>query len=120
MVEVPYLRFQQVVNGPDPPVHPKGGTGVPPPPPPPPPPEPWPPKYARFVYEAPAPDNRWEKQEVYLKNHPLISEVACGDLIKVTKHVRGGLFVRDGLFVRGFRMTLHHKSNEGQKKNLDI
>ena len=100
----------------DPPSPPKGGAGAPPPPPPPPP-EPWPPQPARFEYVSLAPDNRWKTQEVYLKNHPLISEAAFGDLIKVTRHVITGY---DSLFVRAFRMTLHHKPNEGQKRNLDI
>ena len=117
MVEVPYLRFHQVVSGPDPPGHSKGGAVASPLlPPPPPPHEPWPLKCARFEYVSLAPNNGWNKQEVYLRNHPLISEAACGDLIKVTRHVRG----YDGLFVRAFRMTLHNKPNEGQKRSLDI
>ena len=66
----------------------------------------------KFEYVSLAPDIGWHKQEVYLKDHPLISDAACGDLIKVTRHVAG----YDGLYVRAFRMTLFHKSNEWQKK----
>ena len=116
MVEVPYLRYHQVVSGPDPSGPPKGGAeALSPPPPPPPPPGGWPPIPARYEYVALAPDNGWYKQEVYLNNHPLISEAACGDLIKVTS-CQG----YESLFVRAFRMTLHHKSNKGQKRNLYI
>ena len=71
----------------------------------------------KLEYVSLAPDIGWQKQEVYLKDHPLISDAACGDLIKVTRHVITGY---DSLFVRAFRMTLHHKPNEGQKRNLDI
>ena len=66
----------------------------------------------RFEHVSLAPVIGWYKQEVHLKDHPLISNAACGDLIKVTRLVAG----YDGLYVRAFRMTLYHKSNEWQKR----
>ena len=62
----------------------------------------------KIEYVSLAPNIRWHKQEVHLKDHPLISDATYGDLIKVTRHVAG----YDGLYVRAFRMTLYHKSKK--------
>ena len=68
----------------------------------------------KFEYVSLARDIGWHKQEVCLKDHPLISDAACGDLIKVTRHVAG----YNGLYVRAFRMTLYHKSKKENHEDV--
>ena len=69
----------------------------------------------------------WQNQEVFVEVHPVITQARKGDLIRVIRHVKG-LDEKDienfyessevGALaaVRAFRMTLQHKSIEGQKE----
>ena len=68
----------------------------------------------------------WQNQEVFVEEHPVITQARNGDLIRVIRHVKG-LDENDienfyessevgALAVRAFRMTLQHKSIEGQKE----
>ena len=66
-------------------------------------------------------DRRWQNQEVIVEEHPVITQARNGDLIRVIRHVsrirdgRGGMEM-GALKVRAFRMTLQHKSIEGQRE----
>ena len=65
-------------------------------------------------------DRRWQNQEVFVEEHPVITQARNGDLIRVIRHVKGiggiGSYEMGALKVRAFRMTLQHKPFEGQRK----
>ena len=66
-------------------------------------------------------DKGWQNQEVIVEEHSVITQARNGDLIRVIRHVDR---IRDGsggmemgaLKVQAFRMTLQHKSIEGQSE----
>ena len=65
-------------------------------------------------------DRRWQNQEVFVEEHPVITQARNGDLIRVIRHVKGiggiGSYEMGALKVRAFRMTLQHKSIEGERE----
>ena len=65
-------------------------------------------------------DRSWQNQEVIVEEHPVITQARNGDLIRVIRHVKGiggiGKYEMGALKVRAFRMTLQHKSIEGQRE----
>ena len=65
-------------------------------------------------------DRRWQNQEVFVEEHPVITQARNGDLIRVVRHVKGiggsGSYEMGALKVRAFRMTLQHKPIEGQRE----
>ena len=65
-------------------------------------------------------DRGWQNQEVIVEEHPVITQARNGDLIRVIRHVKGiggiGKYEMGALKVRAFRMTLQHKSIEGQRE----
>ena len=81
--------------------------------------------------------DEWQKQEVFVKEHPVIRRARTGDLIRVIRHVKAidgiderphktltalaqslanGTYEEGGLAVQGFRMTLQHKLIARQKE----
>ena len=70
------------------------------------------------MYAALAPGDRWQKQEVFVENHPVITRARRGDLIRVILYVED----RQWLHVRAFQMTLLHelKKEEKMSKNCNI
>ena len=60
----------------------------------------------------------WQNQEVFVEEHPVITQARNGDLIRVIRHVKpiDESSEEGALAVRAFRMTLQHKSIEGQKE----
>ena len=65
-----------------------------------------------------------------MEEHPVITQARNGDLIRVIRHVKG-IDEKDienfyessevgALAVRAFRMTLQHKSIEGQREAIRI
>ena len=65
-------------------------------------------------------DRGWQNQEVFVEEHPVITQARNGDLIRVIRHVKGiggiGSYEMGALKVRAFRMTLQHKPIEGQRE----
>ena len=65
-------------------------------------------------------DREGQNQEVIVEEHPVITQARNGDLIRVIRHVKGiggiGKYEMGALKVRAFRMTLQHKSIEGQRE----
>ena len=53
----------------------------------------------------------FDKQEVFVEQHPVISRARRGDLIRVIRYVRD----KHGLVVKDFKMTLLHKSPGSEK-----
>ena len=70
------------------------------------------------MYPALVPDHMWQKQEVFVENHPVITRARRGDLIRVILYVEN----RHWLHVRAFQMTLLHdlKKEEKMSKNCKI
>ena len=58
------------------------------------------------IYEGGAPVDKYQRQEIFEEEHPVIRRAHRGDLIRVIRYVPD----RHGLKVRAFQITLFHKS----------
>ena len=64
-----------------------------------------------YQYEGLARERGFEKQEVLVEQHPVITRAHRGDLIRVIRYVND----THGLIVKDFLMTLLHKSPKSEK-----
>ena len=64
-----------------------------------------------YRYEGLAEEDGFQKQEVFVEQHPVMTRARRGDLIRVIRYVKD----THGLVVKDFKMTLLHKSPVSEK-----